>query len=206
MAVVARRMPAAPAASDIATFGASIGVCVLGSRFPRPGSARPPICRDRARRQQTQPGLWPAVAPPARARHDVVPRVSGLPRRRARDLRRSIKFVNAISTNLTKFFREIHHFEHLRTHVAVPFSRTGNRGMDRRLRIWSAGCSTGEEAYTVAVVLQREISDVATRDVRILAYRHRYRRARQGGARRISGEFDRGRAAIIPAVLSGERG
>ena len=41
--------------------------------------------------------------------------------------------------------------------------------MDRRLRIWSAGCSTGEEAYTVAVVLQREISDVATRDVRILA-------------------------------------
>jgi chemotaxis protein methyltransferase CheR len=83
--------------------------------------------------------------------------------------REIVKFVNAISTNLTKFFREIHHFEHLRTHVAVPFSRSGNRGMDRRLRIWSAGCSTGEEAYTVAVVLQREISDVATRDVRILA-------------------------------------
>jgi chemotaxis protein methyltransferase CheR len=80
-----------------------------------------------------------------------------------------VKFVNAISTNLTKFFREIHHFEHLRTHVAVPFGRPLNRGVDRRLRIWSAGCSTGEEAYSIAVVLQREISDVAMRDVRILA-------------------------------------
>jgi chemotaxis protein methyltransferase CheR len=76
-------------------------------------------------------------------------------------------FLNAISTNLTKFFREEHHFEHFRTHVAAPFAR-GSRGA-RRLRIWSAGCSTGEEPYTVALVLRHEIEDIHRHDIRILA-------------------------------------
>lgn len=78
-------------------------------------------------------------------------------------------FINAISTNLTKFFREAHHFDHFRTHVAVPFARGGGAAASRRLRVWSAGCSTGEEAYTIAVVLKREIRDVKRHDVRILA-------------------------------------
>jgi chemotaxis protein methyltransferase CheR len=76
-------------------------------------------------------------------------------------------FLNAISTNLTKFFREAHHFDHLRTHVAAAFAQRGGAG--RRLRVWSAGCSTGEEPYTIAVVLKREIDDAHRRDVRILA-------------------------------------
>jgi chemotaxis protein methyltransferase CheR len=80
-----------------------------------------------------------------------------------------VKFINAISTNLTKFFRESHHFEHLRANVAVPYSRTPKFGGSSRLRIWSAGCSTGEEPYTIAVVLKREIHDIASRDVRVLA-------------------------------------
>ncbi len=79
-----------------------------------------------------------------------------------------ISFINAISTNLTKFFREAHHFEHLHAHVALPFARAAMRGRPR-LRIWSAGCSTGEEAYTIAVVLRRAIQDVGHHDVRILA-------------------------------------
>lgn len=77
-------------------------------------------------------------------------------------------FINSISTNLTKFFRESHHFDHFRTSVVVPYAQTRSRGA-RRLRIWSAGCSTGEEPYTIAVILQKEMSDIARYDVRILA-------------------------------------
>jgi chemotaxis protein methyltransferase CheR len=78
-------------------------------------------------------------------------------------------FINSISTNHTKFFREIHHFEHLRTHVAMPFAQAAAGSAGRRLRVWSAGCSTGEEPHTIAVVLKREIADIARHDVRILA-------------------------------------
>src|SRR5579864_7564639 len=51
-------------------------------------------------------------------------------------------FINAISTNLTKFFREAHHFDHFRTHVAVPFVQAAHGKVGHRLRVWSAGCST----------------------------------------------------------------
>jgi chemotaxis protein methyltransferase CheR len=78
-------------------------------------------------------------------------------------------FINAISTNLTKFFREAHHFEHLRDHVAVPFAQAALRTKGLRLRVWSAGCSTGEEPYTIAAVLRREIRNPAQHDVKILA-------------------------------------
>ena len=78
-------------------------------------------------------------------------------------------FINAISTNLTKFFREAHHFDHLRSHVAVPFVQEAHGKVGRRLRVWSAGCSTGEEPYSIAVVLKREIRDIERHDVKILA-------------------------------------
>ena len=78
-------------------------------------------------------------------------------------------FINSIATNHTKFFREAHHFEHLRSHVVLPFAQGLRTGTSKRLRIWSAGCSSGEEPYTIAVVLKREITDLAVRDVKILA-------------------------------------
>src|SRR5579864_7907971 len=78
-------------------------------------------------------------------------------------------FINAISTNLTRFFREPHHFDHFRTHVAAPFARAALGTSGRRLRVWSAGCSTGEEPYTIAVVLKRELRDIDRQDARILA-------------------------------------
>jgi chemotaxis protein methyltransferase CheR len=78
-------------------------------------------------------------------------------------------FINSISTNHTKFFREAHHFDHFRTHVAAPFARAASRSSGGRLRAWSAGCSTGEEPYSIALVLRREISNFAGSDVRILA-------------------------------------
>ncbi len=79
------------------------------------------------------------------------------------------RFINSISTNHTKFFREDHHFTHFAAKVAQAFARQESKHGGRRLRIWSAGCSTGEEPYTIAVVLRREIADIARQDVRILA-------------------------------------
>jgi chemotaxis protein methyltransferase CheR len=76
-------------------------------------------------------------------------------------------FINAISTNLTKFFRESHHFEHFRANIAAPLFGAGRSG--RRLRVWSAGCSSGEEPYSAALVLKREVADIERYDVRILA-------------------------------------
>ena len=78
------------------------------------------------------------------------------------------KFINSISTNHTKFFREAHHFEHFSPNVAGAFVRaTSSAG--GRLRIWSAGCSTGEEPYSIALVLRQEIAGIERHDVRILA-------------------------------------
>ena len=77
-------------------------------------------------------------------------------------------FVNALSTNLTKFFREAHHFEHFVSHVIAPFVAANPNG-GGKLRIWSAGCSTGEEPHTIALLLAAEIKNMTTRDVRILA-------------------------------------
>ncbi len=74
---------------------------------------------------------------------------------------------NAITTNLTAFFREPHHFDYLREHVLLPLAAEP-RGT-RRLRIWSAGCSTGEEAYSLAIAVLEAIPDLSHWDIRILA-------------------------------------
>lgn len=77
-------------------------------------------------------------------------------------------FTNAITTNLTSFFRENHHFEML-TNGPVKDWLHKRLGMNGKLRIWSAGSSTGEEAYSIAMTLAETIPDVFNKNVKILA-------------------------------------
>jgi chemotaxis protein methyltransferase CheR len=63
-------------------------------------------------------------------------------------------FVSAVSTNVTAFFREPHHFEYLAGQLAAWLGERPRR----RVRIWSAGCATGEEAYSLAMVLAEAIA------------------------------------------------
>jgi chemotaxis protein methyltransferase CheR len=77
--------------------------------------------------------------------------------------------INAITTNLTKFFRENHHFEHLRQVALRDATDKVLHGSLRRLRIWSAGCSSGEEPYSIAITIIESIPGIAQWDARILA-------------------------------------
>jgi chemotaxis protein methyltransferase CheR len=76
--------------------------------------------------------------------------------------------VVALTTNHTHFFREPHHFDHFRQHVIPVLQRKG-----APVRIWSAGCSSGEEVYTIAMCLlgpdRTSASWLRNADVRLLA-------------------------------------
>jgi chemotaxis protein methyltransferase CheR len=79
-------------------------------------------------------------------------------------------FINCITTNKTDFFREPHHFEFVtRTVIPQAIGRVQQGTGMRRLRIWHAGCSTGEEPYTLAMVLQEALNGNGHWDVRQLA-------------------------------------
>jgi chemotaxis protein methyltransferase CheR len=72
-----------------------------------------------------------------------------------------------LTTNVTSFFREPHHFEDLKTKVLPGVIEAVRRG--GRLRLWSAGCSSGEEPYSIALSVLEVMPDAARYDVRILA-------------------------------------
>ncbi|MCA6285497.1 protein-glutamate O-methyltransferase [Phenylobacterium sp.] len=75
--------------------------------------------------------------------------------------------LNSLTTNVTRFYREPHHFDHLRDEVlrpAVPFLRAGGR-----MRLWSAACSSGQEPYSMALTLLSVLPDAPRYDVKILA-------------------------------------
>ena len=74
--------------------------------------------------------------------------------------------VNAVTTNLTSFFREIHHFEHLRDEVLAPLVQSKAKP---RIRIWSSAASSGMEPYSIAMTMREAIRDIDTWDARILA-------------------------------------
>jgi len=77
------------------------------------------------------------------------------------------ELTNAMTTNLTSFFREKYHFDQLAAE-ALPYL-AACRASTRRVRLWSAGCSTGEEPYSIAMVVREAQQSFAGWDVRLLA-------------------------------------
>jgi len=78
-----------------------------------------------------------------------------------------VGLINALTTNVTAFFRENHHFEALASYM-LPQAMQRNAAT-RRIRLWSAGCSTGEEAYCLAMVAAEAMQMPSRWDLRILA-------------------------------------
>ena len=77
------------------------------------------------------------------------------------------KMLAALTTNVTRFFREPHHFEHLKTKVLPPLLDAAKKG--GRVRIWSAACSNGQEPYSVGLTILSLMPDAADYDIKILA-------------------------------------
>jgi chemotaxis protein methyltransferase CheR len=101
--------------------------------------------------------------------------------------------IDLLTTHKTDFFRESHHFDFLADRIARPFKEKWS-GCERELRVWSAGCSTGEEPYSIAMVL-REI--LAPCSFRVLATD-----VSEGTLQRAArGLFDADDVAPIPASL-----
>ena len=107
-----------------------------------------------------------------------------------------VVMLDAISTNLTSFFRESDHFEYFSKKV-IPriIANVGERG--RRLRIWSAGCSSGEEAYTIAICLCEGIRELSLWDAGILGTDISIRMLDRAGEGVYNGE----RVKTVPGLL-----
>ncbi len=77
------------------------------------------------------------------------------------------KMLAALTTNVTRFFREPHHFEYLKDVALPPLLQAAKRG--GRVRIWSAGCSKGQEPYSIAMTVLSMMPDANNHDIKILA-------------------------------------
>ncbi|PZM12022.1 protein-glutamate O-methyltransferase CheR [Rhizobium tubonense] len=77
------------------------------------------------------------------------------------------EMLSHLTTNFTRFFRENHHFEHLKTEVLPALLARAKSG--GRVRIWSAACSDGQEPYSIALTVLSLMPNAADYDFRILA-------------------------------------
>lgn len=78
-------------------------------------------------------------------------------------------FFDLLSTNVTSFFRERDHFDYLEREFYTPLNRGNLTLPGRRIRIWSAACSTGPEAYSMAIHAMEHLEDLSAWDFKILA-------------------------------------
>ncbi len=76
-----------------------------------------------------------------------------------------VSMLDALSTNLTFFFRESQHFHYLKDKILPQLMQRGSK----KIRIWSAGCSSGEEPYSIAMLLNENIPNLDRWDAKILA-------------------------------------
>jgi chemotaxis protein methyltransferase CheR len=77
--------------------------------------------------------------------------------------------VDSLSTNLTKFFREEQHFEYMCSRWLPGLLESKQSRHDFRIRGWSAGCSSGEEPYSIAITLLEAVQGRGRWDVKVLA-------------------------------------
>ncbi|MEP9410155.1 MAG: protein-glutamate O-methyltransferase [Candidatus Brocadia sp.] len=80
-----------------------------------------------------------------------------------------VSMLDCISTNLTEFFREAAHFDFLAEKVLPDLLETKRKKRERKIRIWCAGCSTGEEPYSISMILAECIEQPGEWDIKILA-------------------------------------
>lgn len=101
----------------------------------------------------------------------------------------------ALTTNVTSFFREKHHFDVLRDSLLPDIARRARSG--DRIRLWSAGCSTGQEPYSIAMTVLEALPEAPRCDIRILATDI----DRKVLARARAGTFDTGQTETVPEPL-----
>lgn len=77
------------------------------------------------------------------------------------------EMLSHLTTNFTRFFRENHHFDHIRTDVLPGLIARARAG--GRVRIWSAACSDGQEPYSIALTVLAALPNAADYDFKILA-------------------------------------
>ncbi|QDC09804.1 chemotaxis protein [Oceanicola sp. D3] len=75
--------------------------------------------------------------------------------------------ISALTTNVTSFFRENHHFEHFAARHLPKLIEKARAG--ERVRLWSAACSSGQEPYSLAMVVLEQFPDAQRHDLKILA-------------------------------------
>lgn len=76
------------------------------------------------------------------------------------------QMISALTTNVSHFFRESHHFDILRDQVLPVLQQKARNG--QRIRIWSAGCSSGQEPYSISMCLHHAAPDLFSHDLLIL--------------------------------------
>ena len=77
--------------------------------------------------------------------------------------------IDVVSTNLTSFFREVQHFEFLQNKLLPEMLDRKQKNRDFKIRTWSAGCSSGEEPYSIAITLLDSVKEQDRWNIKVLA-------------------------------------
>jgi chemotaxis protein methyltransferase CheR len=105
------------------------------------------------------------------------------------------RMVDVVTTNKTEFFREARHYEHLCERLLPAYQARLQAGKDPVLRMWSAACSSGEEPYSLAMVVQEALGSAG--QIKILATDISSRMIRKG----MEGLYPAERTATVPRSL-----